>query len=248
MNYLIWDFDGTLGYRPGRWAGALAEVLQQERPGSRITAEDLRPYLQTGFPWHHPERPHPSLRTATAWWEALCPVFERAFRFGAGLRVSEAQRLARRVRAVYVHPVRWRVFGDALPCLHTLSGQGWQHVMLSNHVPELPTIIKALGLARYMATVFNSAITGFEKPHPQAFRNVLATLDRAETIWMVGDSATADVAGAHAVGLRAVLVRNPHPHAGYSCQTLAELPKILNNPSARLYPSLRDGAEWGCPF
>jgi putative hydrolase of the HAD superfamily len=228
VKYLIWDFDGTLGYRPGMWSGALVEVVRRAFPGSRTTAEDVRPYLQSGFPWHHPERPHPHLRPAAAWWEALCPVFERAFRCGAGLSAYEAQRVARHVRAVYVNPARWRVFEDAVPCLQTCARQGWQHLLLSNHVPELPMILMALGLAPSFTMVFNSATTGVEKPHPQAFRNVLTALQGAETLWMVGDSVTADIAGAHAVGLRAVLVRTQPPHVGPWCATLAELPRRGN--------------------
>jgi hypothetical protein len=27
MNYLIWDFDGTLSYREGMWSGTLFEIL-----------------------------------------------------------------------------------------------------------------------------------------------------------------------------------------------------------------------------
>ncbi len=78
-------------------------------------------------------------------------------------------------------------------------------------VPELPDLIAALGLAPYMATVFTSAAIGFEKPHPQAFHTALRALGGATAVWMVGDSMTADVAGAHAVGFRAILVRRHRP-------------------------------------
>jgi putative hydrolase of the HAD superfamily len=156
-------------------------------------------------------------------------VFERAFHIGARLEVREARRLAQHVRAAYVNPHRWQLFDDTLPCLHTLSAHGWQHVILSNHVPELPHLIDALGLTPYIEQVFNSAQTGFEKPHPQAFRNVMTALGGAAQIWMVGDSVRADIVGAHVVGLRAILVRSQHPQASHCCQTLAELPTVLNS-------------------
>ena len=85
MQYLIWDFDGTLGYRSGMWSGTLVEVLRQEMPECPATVEDMRPYLQAGFPWHHSEQPHTPHKTAEAWWAALLPVFERAFQYGARL-------------------------------------------------------------------------------------------------------------------------------------------------------------------
>jgi putative hydrolase of the HAD superfamily len=229
VQYLIWDFDGTLGYRSGMWSGTLLEVLRQEIPECPATIDDLRPYLQDGFPWHHAEQPHPPHPTAEAWWEALLPVFERAFHAGARLETSAARRLAQHVRGVYINPRRWQLFDDTLPCLRILSAHGWQHVILSNHVPELPHLIEALGLTPYIMQVFNSAQTGFEKPHPQAFGNVLAVLGSATQVWMVGDSMQADIASAHAVGLRAVLVRRQHPQAAYCCETLVELPRVLSS-------------------
>jgi hypothetical protein len=48
-KYLIWDFDGTLGYRSGAWRGPLAEVLLREIPESKLTAADFRPYLPRGI-------------------------------------------------------------------------------------------------------------------------------------------------------------------------------------------------------
>ncbi len=229
MQYLIWDFDGTLGYRRGMWSGTLVEVLRQEMPECPATVEDVRPYLQAGFPWHHPEQSHTSHKTAEAWWAALLPVFEQAFHYGARLGRPDARRLAQHVRAVYVNPDRWHLFDDALPCLHTMTASGWQHVVLSNHVPELPSLIEALGLASHIGRVFNSAQTGVEKPHPQAFRHVLTALGGATQIWVVGDSVQADIAGAQAVGLRAVLVRSQHPQAVHCCETLAELPRVLHS-------------------
>ncbi len=66
MQYLIWDFDGTLGYRSGMWSGTLLEVLRQEMPECPATVDDMRPYLQDGFPWHRPEQPHTPYTTAEA--------------------------------------------------------------------------------------------------------------------------------------------------------------------------------------
>jgi len=228
VKYLLWDFDGTLGYRIGMWSGALVEVLRHAMPACRATVEDLRPYLQRGFPWHHPQQPHAFHHDADTWWAALAPVFARAFRYGAGLEPCQASHCAQQVRQVYLNPTCWRLFEDTLPCLQALTAQGWQHVVLSNHVPELPALLEALGLAPYMPMVFTSAATGFEKPHPQAFYTVLRRLGGATTVWMVGDSVAADVAGAYAVGLRAILVRSQHPQAPHCCETLAGLRKLLD--------------------
>jgi hypothetical protein len=63
-NYLIWDFDGTLAYRLGGRPAALLEIIQREALPCKVTADQLRPHLQIGFPWHTPERPHPVVTSA----------------------------------------------------------------------------------------------------------------------------------------------------------------------------------------
>src|SRR4029079_13965159 len=92
------------------------------------------------------------------------------------------------------------------------SRAGWTHAILSNHVPELRQIVGALGLDDVVELVSWSAETGYEKPHAQAYASVLDRLRPAEA-WMVGDNVVADVLGAEAVGLPAVLVRRPDPRA-----------------------------------
>lgn len=155
------------------WSDTLIEVLRQEMPECVATVEAIRPHLRIGLPWHHPEQMRTPHEAAEAWWAALIPVFERAFRDGARLGAHDALRMAQRVRDVYVCPDCWHLFDDTLPCLRALTASGWQHVVLSNHVLELPSLIEVLGLTSHIRQVFNSAHTGVEKPHPQAFRNVL---------------------------------------------------------------------------
>ena len=53
----------------------------------------------------------------------------------------------------------------------------------------------------------SASTTGFEKPHPEAFAAGRCAAGKAETIWMIGDNPTADVAGAEAVGIPAILAR-----------------------------------------
>ena len=232
IRYLIWDFDGTLGYRDGgMWTGTLLEIVTRARPELGVTAEQLKTHLRVGYPWHTPERPHPELQTADAWWAALAPVFRGALR-GVGVPEEEAGALAGQFRARYTDQSRWRLFSDSLPALAMLSASGWRHVLLSNHVPELPEILQHLGLRPHFTAVFNSAQTGYEKPHPQAFRNVLDFIDAAEDVWMIGDNPRADIAGAEAVGIPGILVRKTHPDVRYCCEELAQVVQMLDHANA----------------
>ncbi|MBI2941544.1 MAG: hypothetical protein HYY04_14010 [Chloroflexi bacterium] len=76
---IFWDFDGTLGYCPEGWAGTLAAVLAAHDPGSAVTAQGLRRFLNEGFPWPTPEIPHPELATPGLWWERLEAVLSRVY-------------------------------------------------------------------------------------------------------------------------------------------------------------------------
>lgn len=227
MKTLIWDFDGTLGYRKGGlFAASLLEVVQRTEPGLNVTVDQIRPYLQSGFPWHMPERPHLEIESDEQWWEMLYPIFERALE-GIGLDSSQAQSMAREVRTIYIDPERWELFDDTIPTLDLLSSQGWCHVILSNHTPELRDIVRHLNLESYIAKVFSSAEIGYEKPHPRAFQIVLEDLSGSRVMWMIGDSMSADIMGAKSVGILGILVRRYHKDAEYYCDSLSQVPTIV---------------------
>src|SRR6185295_5575309 len=145
------------------------------------------PFVQTGFPWHEPHRAREPNVHPDEWWRALHPVFLKAYCDGGRFDDAQAQRFCAKVREAYVNPARWSLFEDVIPCLTALSADGWRHVILSNHVPELRGIVQALGIALHFDAIFNSAETGVEKPNPRAFRNVLATLGETKQVWVIGD-------------------------------------------------------------
>ena len=226
MKYLVWDFDGTLAYRPGGWAGALLEILGEEMPGREVEQDLLRSSLRAGFPWHAPDTPHPELVVADRWWAGLAPVLVRAFE-AAGVDAALARAMAERVRNVYTDPRSWRLYEDTVSALHLLSSLGWTHLVLSNHVPELGEIARGLGLDRHVARVFNSAESGYEKPNPRAFDGILEATAGAEAVWMIGDSAEADVAGAESVGIPAILVRKRRKGVERHCEDLSGISLIV---------------------
>jgi putative hydrolase of the HAD superfamily len=183
-RFLVWDFDGTLATRPGNWTAALCEVVNRERPDLGVTSESIRPHLQAGFRWHTPELVRPPC-SEDEWWDELHPVLAEALRTGASLDEREALRLARHVRAHYTDSQCWRVFDDVPSTLARLRDRGWQHIMLSNHVPELARLVEALGLSDFFVTLYTSGQTGAEKPHAQAFEPVFATYPEARKGWMM---------------------------------------------------------------
>lgn len=223
---LFWDFDGTLGYRPGGWSGAIVEALAEHEPDLGVTREEISPYLKTGFPWQTPERPHLHLCEPDLWWQELAKVFTHAFA-GLGLDLSRAQHIADRVRPHYLNGASWTRYEDTIPALRRLSRFGWTNIVISNHVPELPDIVARLGMHPYIDQVITSAAVGYEKPHPHIFKRALELVGQTDAVWMIGDNYDVDVLGAEAVGLRGILVRTNHPGARYSCQGLDEVVSLV---------------------
>jgi putative hydrolase of the HAD superfamily len=206
-HVVLWDFDGTLAERPGLWSGCMLEVLDESLPGHGITRDQLRVRLRDGFPWHRHEIAHPELCEAEAWWDEIGVLIHRSMA-AVGIAEERARELVPAVRSRFIDPTRgWRLFEDTLPALRATRAGGWSNVVLSNHVPELPVLVTGLGLDDELDAVFTSALMGYEKPHPEAFRHALRECGNPTAVWMVGDNPDADVAGAEAIGLRAVHVR-----------------------------------------
>lgn len=226
-RYLVWDFDGTLASREGLWSQTLADVARQEFASSALSPDDFAPHLHAGFFWHDFLTPHTHIKSSSDWWSHMAPVLCGAMQKVAGIPFAEALALLPKIREAYIDTRRWRVFADVEPCLRAVASQGWRNVLLTNHVPELAQIVSALGLSVHFAAISNSAETGYEKPHPSAFAILRSMLTDAATIWMIGDSYPADVAGAYAAGIPAVLVRKYHPDAKYFHESLDSLPAFF---------------------
>jgi len=149
-------------------------------------------------------------RRERAWWAAVV---------GAALGAEPAAACFDELYAHYAGAEAWRVFPDVAPALAGLRGRGVRLAVVSNFDGRLPALLAALGLAPSFDAVVHSTAVGAAKPDAAIFRAALAALDvpAAATIH-VGDDVHADVDGARAAGLGAVLVdrsgRRPQVPAG----------------------------------
>jgi len=232
---ILWDFDGTLAFRPRMWRAVLMEVLNKHEPGHNVDEEQIRLYLRDGFPWHQPEKPHHHLSTPRAWWTHVEAILARAY-CGAGFDVLRASELARLAHERLIEPEGYVLHEDTLPALEYLSQLDWNHVILSNHIPELPDIVGALPLSSHISQCVSSALTGYEKPNPEVFRIALEISGKPEKVWMIGDNIDADVKGAESVGIPAILVRTtPAEFVKYFAADLMTAASIIeeNSPFIR---------------
>lgn len=156
---ILWDFDGTLGERPGGWSGLLVEALDAEMPGHAFTAGDFHTHLLSGFPWQAWQVAHPEWITTEAWWDNLHPILVSAY-VRAGLEPARAGALAEVARRRYPDPSRFVLYDDTVPALRRLAAHGWRHAILSNHVPELAEIVAQSELAHLISWVISSATCG----------------------------------------------------------------------------------------
>jgi putative hydrolase of the HAD superfamily len=228
---LFWDFDGTLGYRidglHGRaWSASMLEAINEVYPSSILTIEDISPHLRQGFPWHESEKGHTHLHSADLWWQHIKGIFELIF-IKLGFTTVQSRELAITAQKRYVDMSMWQLYEDTLPTLKILMSQGWEHIIVSNHVPELRIIVDHLQLTSYISTIINSAEVGYEKPNPHIYKLALERAVNAEHVWMIGDNIIADVLGPEILGIRGILVRNRDTRAKFQFDNLLEIPDFL---------------------
>ena len=102
----------------------------------------------------------------------------------------------------------WRRIGTGVrEALERLRGAGFKLAVVSNSEGTIEQMLTEIGLRELFATVIDSSVVGFTKPDPRIFALALERLGvEAGEALMVGDSPSADVDGAHAVGIRAALI------------------------------------------
>lgn len=150
-------------------------------PGKEIVLEELRAALSRGFPGHSPEVVVPP-RSSEHWWAALRPVFLDAY--GAvGVPFDVAGRAADQIAGEFYRAHAWELIRGAVDALQIICALGYDNVILSNHRPELPQLVEALGLSKWIALTISSAAVGAEKPHPRIFEYALAASQAGPGGW-----------------------------------------------------------------
>lgn len=213
MNVLVWDFDNTLAYRDGMWTRTLQQVLATHG-GVQVDETAIRVYMDHGFPWHRHGESHASYFQGLSWWEYMYTVLAPAMT-GNGFSDEAAGKLLPLFREMYLDNRYWHLFADTIRNLEKAVAYGFTNHILSNHVPELRMIVEGLGIAKYFDRVITSADIGYEKPNPRAFGALLEQIETSDSACMIGDSYSADVQGARACGMDAILVRSSNV-SGYA--------------------------------
>lgn len=124
----------------------------------------------------------------------------------------------------------WYVFEDVVPALEALKSRGLRLAVISNFDSRLEDLIRAFGLNQYFDAIHYSTRMGAAKPDPAIFRAALRAHGvEAHQAMHVGDSVRADVEGATAAGISAVLLDRKRQHGSQSgIRTIAGLGNLLS--------------------
>lgn len=177
----------------------------QMRRAVENASELLRPSPASPDP-----RPYSQARVDAHWTEYHRRVIE-----GCSPE-ADAHRLAPLVYRRFAQRIGWRVYDDVAGTLDRLHARGVTTGVISNWTGDLEDVLDAVALRERFDVVIDSARFGHEKPHAPIFSEALRRAGvEARHAVHVGDSIEADVDGALASGLRAILLDRHDRHAGF---------------------------------
>jgi len=139
-----------------------------------------------------------------------------------------ASELAVRLRAPGAAHRLWREVLPGVPdALESLRRQGLRLVVVSNSDGSVERGLVEVGLRGYFSAVVDSAIVGFEKPDPRIFAHALERVGvPGPRAVHVGDLYHADVTGARAAGVNAVLLDPFGDWDGVDCERARDLVEL----------------------
>ncbi|MCL2518081.1 MAG: HAD-IA family hydrolase [Oscillospiraceae bacterium] len=200
---LFWDFDGTLVYNASPiWRYSIYTVLTNL--DYEIDIEELRTHMRKGYSWSIPEIPYTG-QTGEVWWDKL---FEHLLLFCDIHMISKehAKKAFTYLKEQVKDSNNYKLYEDAVPTLRECLEMGYKNYILSNNFPDLPLVIKDLGIADYFTDYIVSANVGYEKPRIEIFQYALKLAGYPNECYMIGDNPTADIEGGKTAGMKTILV------------------------------------------
>ena len=93
--------------------------------------------------------------------------------------------------------------------LHEI-GERYQIAVISNADGKIADVLQRCGIAHCFRTITDSGLVGYEKPHPEIFRQAMQSMNAApEESLYVGDVYSVDYLGATGAGMQALLMDVP---------------------------------------
>jgi putative hydrolase of the HAD superfamily len=116
--------------------------------------------------------------------------------------------------------------------LHEI-GERYRIAVISNADGKIEDVLHRCGIAQCFRTITDSGLVGYEKPHPEIFRQALKSMNAApEESLYVGDVYSVDYLGATGAGMQAMLMDVPGAYRDKGVprvESLEELKAILRH-------------------
>lgn len=158
----------------------------------------MGPQFESGdHPWHRLERGEIGMEVLQ---ELLEPIAAAA---GMNFRGDEVEKI--------LAPGMYEVNHFVLEKIGELRGRGYKTALLSNSIREFRPKLEEDVPPRLFDAYIDSSHVGMRKPEPEIFHRTLRELaldDPSHAIFL--DDFAGNLAGAQAVGLRTIHVKNPH--------------------------------------
>jgi len=140
-------------------------------------------------------------------------------------------RIVEAVAAAHFGIDNWQLYPDVVPTLDALRELGCTIGIVSDWSSRLAEIFDALGISSHLSFVLASGAAGLAKPDPRFYRMAAQAGGVApHQALMIGDSYHADVLGARAAGMDALLLDRAGTAGPVDVpiiRSLAELPALL---------------------
>ena len=112
-------------------------------------------------------------------------------------------------------------------------GKRYPIAVISNADGRIEDVLRRCGIAHCFRTITDSGLVGYEKPHPEIFRQALKSMNAApEESLYVGDVYSVDYLGATGAGMQAVLMDIPGAYRDKGVprvESLEELQTVLRD-------------------
>jgi putative hydrolase of the HAD superfamily len=106
-------------------------------------------------------------------------------------------------------------------------GRRYRIAVISNADGRIEQVLRRCGIADCFLTITDSGNVGYEKPHPEIFRQALNSLQaKPEESLYVGDVYSVDYLGATGAGMRAILMDVPGAYTDKSVQRVESLEEL----------------------
>lgn len=224
---IFWDFDGTLVKPHSLWSKSIYQTLIQWNPKTSITYDEIRPYMQQGYPWDKPEKDYKEFCEPGLWWGRMNKKFQEVYEV-LGIEKSAAKMLSEEVKENLLNIKNFELYEDVKEILSWSKANQFSNYILSNNFPEVEDLTKKLQIWEYFDGFVVSALVGFEKPRKELFEYAKQLAGFPEQCYMVGDNPYADIEGAIGSGMTAILVhKGNYERASYCAECLLELKDFI---------------------